>query len=80
MIQVPIDGQVPGQVNVVKKSGTIIGTPAINTNYNSNQGMTLRDQLYSVKNSMQTKFQFSQVNLNSRGQALQSPRPVGASS
>jgi hypothetical protein len=35
----------------------------LNLAFNSNQGMSLREQLYSVKNSMNQKFQFSQVNL-----------------
>lgn len=42
--------------------------------------MSLREQLYSVKNSMTNKIQFSQASLSSRGQGLQSPRPIGANS
>ena len=62
-----------------KKGGPLVQSPNLNTTYNGNN-ISLRDQLYSVKNSMTNKIQFSQANLPSRGAALQSPRPIGASS
>ena len=50
-----------------KKGNALVQSPGLQTTYNSNQNMSLREQLYSVKNSMQTKIQFSQATLSNRG-------------
>lgn len=49
-----VAGPIDGAQNIIgKKPGSIVGAPnSLNPAYASNQGMTLRDQLYSVKNSM----------------------------
>jgi len=61
--------------------GTSIVSPGLVQTYSGPDAkLSLREQLYTVKNSMGgNKIQFSQANLNGgppRGAALQSPRPI----
>lgn len=53
-----------------KKPGVLVSSPGLTGMMSQNPAMTLRDQLYAVKNSVQNKFQLSQVSLSSRGQVL----------
>ena len=63
-----------------KNPGTIVTSPNLGSTYGTSNNLTLREQLYSVKNSMQKNLQFSQANLanQNRQGALQSPRALGS--